>query len=458
MTKNEILDLIEKRDYLQIKQILFNMNSVDIADVFSQLEKADLAVIFRLLQKDKAADVFSYLDHDTQKHLVNLLTDKEISQIINDLFLDDAVDFIEEMPANVVTRVLRNTSEKMRAQINQFLQYDKDSAGSIMTIEFIDLKHDIKVEQAFDVIRKKAFDKETIYTCYVKDDTRKLVGVVTVRELLLASKDALINSIMETNVISARTTDDKEALGQLFTKYGLLALPVVDSENRLVGIVTIDDALTVIEEEATEDIEKMAALTPAEKPYLKTSVFQLALNRVVWMLILMLGAMFTGLIIERFEASISALPILVGFIPMLMDTGGNAGAQSSTLIIRGMAVGEIKPSDAPKIFWKELRVALIIGVILGVFVISRIMIFNNDPSRLVIGDAQNSPFNLALAVALSLMCTIIMAKMLGGFLPIAAKTLKLDPAIMAAPIITTIVDALSLLVYFGFLNLFITGL
>ena len=458
MTQKEILTLIERKEYSKVKIILSEMNPVDIADILHELDKTSLSIIFRLLKKDEAADVFAYLDTDTQRDLIDFLTDKEIGHIINDLFLDDAVDFIEEMPANVVMRVLKNANEETRTQINQFLQYSKDSAGSIMTNEYVDLRDNLTVAEAFDIIRQKAYDKETIYTCYVKDASRKLIGIVTIKQLLLANKNALISSIMETNIISAKTSDDKEELASLFSKYGLLAIPIVDSENRLVGIVTVDDAIIVISEENEEDIEKMNALNPSERPYLETKIFRLSINRITWLLVLMMSALLTGFIIEGFEASISVLPILVGFIPMLMDTGGNCGAQSSTLIIRGMAVGEIKSKDIFKILWKELRVALIIGIFLALFVIARVMIFNSDPSKLVIGGVQNSAFSLAIAVALALMCTILIAKILGGTLPILAKSIKVDPALMAAPLITTIVDALSLLVYFGLLKLFITGL
>lgn len=458
MTQKEILALIENKEYSKVKIILSDTNPVDVADILEELDKTSLSLIFRLLKKDEAADVFAYLDPDTQRELINSLTDKEIGHIINDLFLDDAVDFIEEMPANVVMRVLRNADYETRSQINQFLQYGKDSAGSIMTNEYVDLRENLTVAQAFDIIRQKAYDKETIYTCYVKDASRMLVGIVTVKQLLLADKDALLSSIMETKFIKAKTSDDREELASLFSKYGLLAIPVVDSEDRLVGIVTVDDAIIVLGEETEEDIEKMNALKPSEKPYLETNVFRLSINRMSWLLILMFSALLTGFIIEGFEASISVLPILVGFIPMLMDTGGNCGAQSSTLIIRGMAVGEIKAKDILRILWKEIRVAAIIGIALALFVIARVMIFNSDPSKLVINGIQNSPINLAVSVSLALMCTIIMAKLLGGTLPIVAKFIKVDPALMAAPLITTIVDALSLLVYFGFLKLFINGL
>ena len=458
MGEKEILQLIDNREFPRVKEVLANMNCADIAEIFAQLDKTNISIIFRLLKKDEAADVFAYLDPDTQKTLVVSLSDKEIGHIINDLFLDDAVDFIEEMPAVVVPRILKNANEETRNQINLFLQYGENSAGSMMTNEFVDLKQNLTVAEAFDVIRAKAVDKETIYTCYVKDDTRRLIGIVTVKQLLLAAKGTAVSKLMEKNIICVKTTDDREILTAMFEKYGLLAIPVVDSEERLVGIVTIDDALTVLKEEATEDIEKMAALKPSERPYLQTSVFRLAANRIVWLLVLMVSAMLTGFIIEGFENTIAVLPILVGFIPLLMDTGGNAGSQSSALVIRGMAVGEIKTQDVGKVLWKELRVALLIGVVLAAFIVLRVLIFNGDPSKLVIGTHQNHPIQLGLAVAFSLVCTVVMAKILGGLLPIAAKAIKMDPAIMAAPLITTIVDALSLVVYFGLLKLLISGL
>ena len=373
---------------------------------------------------------------DKQEHIINSITDYELGTIVDDLFVDDAVDMLEELPANVVKRVLKNARPDTRKLINQFLNYPENSAGSIMTAEYVGLKQSMTVEQAFAYIRKNGVDKETIYTCYVMDAKRRLEGVVTVKDLLMNPYEEIIGNIMDTHVIKAFTTEDQEEVADSFQKYDLLSLPVVDHEERLVGIVTVDDVVDVMEQEATEDFEKMAAMLPSEKPYLKTGVFQLAKNRIAWLLILMISSMITGGILAKYEAAFAVIPLLVTFIPMLTDTGGNAGSQSSTMIIRGMAVGEIEPGDLFKVLWKELRVGIIVGAILGFVNYVRLVILYPGKEM------------LCLTVVLSLMVTVVIAKTIGCVLPIAAKVFHMDPAIMAAPLITTIVDAVSLIIYF----------
>ncbi len=431
-----LLDLAQQKQFRKLKEILVEENEVDIATFLTELDEERKVAVFRLLPKDLASDVFACLEVDQQQVIINSITDKELGAIIDDLYVDDAVDMLEELPANVVRRVLKNAGSDTRQLINQFLQYPENSAGSIMTAEYISLKKSMTVEQAFQFIRTHAVDTETIYTCYVTDSTRRLEGVVTVKDLLLSPYEEKIEDLMDTHVIKATTTEDREAVVDSFNKYDLLSLPVVDKEDRLVGIVTVDDAVDVMEQEATEDFEVMAAMHPSEKPYLKTGVFALAKNRIVWLLVLMISSMITGGILTKYEEAFAVLPLLVTFIPMLMDTGGNAGSQSSTMIIRGMAVGEIAPRDALKVIWKELRVGIICGVVLGAVNFARLMI--QYPGNTLI----------CLTVVLTLFCTVLMAKTIGGLLPIIAKVLKLDPAIMAAPLITTIVDAVSMVIYF----------
>ena len=389
-----------------------------------------------MLPKELASDVFACLEVDKQEHIINSITDYELGTIVDDLFVDDAVDMLEELPANVVKRVLKNARPDTRKLINQFLNYPENSAGSIMTAEYVGLKQSMTVEQAFAYIRKNGVDKETIYTCYVMDAKRRLEGVVTVKDLLMNPYEEIIGNIMDTHVIKAFTTEDQEEVADSFQKYDLLSLPVVDHEERLVGIVTVDDVVDVMEQEATEDFEKMAAMLPSEKPYLKTGVFQLAKNRIAWLLILMSSSMITGGILAKYEAAFAVIPLLVTFIPMLTDTGGNAGSQSSTMIIRGMAVGEIEPGDLFKVLWKELRVGIIVGAILGFVNYVRLVILYPGKEM------------LCLTVVLSLMVTVVIAKTIGCVLPIAAKVFHMDPAIMAAPLITTILDAVSLIIYF----------
>ena len=447
MNKEELIELINEGslDISKLKILLSDMNTVDIAEIFEEMDREKNVQMFRILPKAIASDVFSYINTDHQQTIIEALTDSEIGEIINKLFVDDAVDFIEEMPANVVKRVLQNVPFAKRKIINQILQYPDDSAGSIMTTEYIDLREDAKVREAFDTIRSIGLNKETIYNCYVIRKDRLLVGTISAKTLMLARPQDKISDIMDTNIVFANTTDDREAVADLFQKYGLLAMPVVDKEQRLVGIITVDDIVDVIVEENTEDIEKMAALMPSDEPYLKTSIFQHAKNRFLWMLILMLSATITGTIISSFEKGLMVLPVLMSFIPMLMNTGGIAGSQSSTLIVRGMAVGEISLRDIGIILWKELRVGILCGLGLGAVNFIRVFVMNNND------------WKLCLTITLSLFCTILMAKTVGSALPILAKRLRIDPAIMSAPLLTTIVDAVSLIIYFSIAK-FILGL
>lgn len=434
--KEILFDLVSRKQFRELKDKLCDMNEFDIAAFLEEIDSEKQIIVFRMLPKELASDVFACLEVETQGHIINSITDKELAYIIEELYVDDAVDMLEELPASVVKRVLLNASPSTRMQINEFLKYPENSAGSIMTAEYIGLKKNMTVEEAFAYIRKHGYDKETIYTCYVMSSKRMLEGVVTVKDLLMNDYSVKMEDIMDTNVIKAVTTDDKEEIADLFNKYDLLSLPVVDHENRLVGIVTIDDAVDVMEDEATEDFEKMAAMRPSEKPYLKTGVLELAKNRIVWLLVLMISSMLTGGILTRYEDAFAVLPLLVSFVPMLTDTGGNAGSQSSTMIIRGMTIGEISSSDALKVIWKEARVAILVGIILGAVNFIRLVIQYPDQPL------------VALTVVLALFATVFLAKVIGGILPILAKKLKLDPAIMAAPLITTIVDAVSLIIYF----------
>ena len=431
-----LLDLLERRDYHALRAMLAEENEVDIAEGIAQLPQEKAVVAFRTLPKELAAEVFSNLPPETQQIIIQSATDQELSAIVEELYVDDAVDMLEELPANVVKRVLKNARPDTRRLINQYLNYPENSVGSIMTAEFTDLRQTMTVAEAIDHIRRTGADSESIYTCYVTNASRKLEGVVSIRELLLAGDDQRVADLMETDVITAETTEDQEEAVARMMKYDFISLPVVDKEQRLVGIVTVDDVMDVMEEEATEDFEKMAAMAPSEKPYLKTSVFALAKHRIMWLLVLMISGMITGGILGRYEAAFATMPLLVTFIPMLTDTGGNAGSQSSTLVIRGMAVGEIELRDFVKVFWKELRVSLLVGVILSAV----------NFVRLIITYPGNEM--IALTVALALLVTVLLAKTVGGVLPMVAKLCRADPAIMAAPLITTIVDAISLVVYF----------
>ncbi len=432
----ELLQHVEEHRFRALRTQLSEMNEADIAEFMEELDNNRKVLIFRMLPKELATDVFACLEPDIQEHIINSISDAEIQKIVEDLFVDDAVDMLEELPATVVKRVMRTTTPETRKLINQFLQYPDNSAGSIMTAEYIGLKKYMNVEQAFSYIRAHGVDKETIYTCFVMDGERHLEGVVTIKDLLMNPYETKIQEIMDTNIIKTVTTEDQEEVIELFNKYDLLCLPVVDHEERLVGIVTVDDVVDVMEEEATEDFEKMAAMLPSDKPYLKTSILELAKNRIVWLTVLMLSSMITGSILTYYEEAFAALPLLVSFVPMLTGTGGNAGSQSSTMIIRCMAIGEVEPRDTLRVIWKEIRVALVVGLILGALNYLRLMLMY--PGQPV----------LCLTVVLSLYVTVIMAKGIGCTLPIAAKLLNLDPAIMAAPLISTIVDACSLIIYF----------
>lgn len=445
MEKEELLanisQLIESRSFKTLRDILSDMNPPDLGELIGELSPHQIPLIFRILPKDLAGDVFSYMETETQELLIKSFSDVELKEIINDLWLDDTVDIIEEMPANVVARILRAAPASVRCQINELLKYPEDSAGSVMTVEYVSLAENLTVEECFQKIRREGINKETVYTCYVTD-RRKLVGTVSVKDLLLADSDELVSEIMETNVLSVDAYEDKELVAQMFSKYDILALPVVDKDQRIVGIVTVDDAMDVMEDEATEDIERMAAITSSDKPYLKTGVFSIWKTRIPWLLLLMFTATFTGIIINSFEAALSAVPILMSFVPMLMGTGGNAGGQSSATVIRGIAVGEIELSDVLKVLWKELRVALLCGVTLAVASFVKIYFIDNLLLNMEVSYLQ------ILVISLTLMVTVFVAKLVGCVLPIFAKAVKLDPAVMASPFITTIVDVLSLIVYF----------
>lgn len=430
-----IREELGKKKINNVKEILQNIKPQDIALIFQEISDEEMIKLYRIMPKDLAVETFAEMDSEFQEKLIKALTDKELREVLQELFTDDTVDLIEEMPSNVVKRILRTIPADERKLINEFLQYPENSAGSIMTDEFVDLKENMTVQQAFDKIRKVSIDKETIYICYVLSEDRKLLGTVTVKELLLANLDDKIKDFMNMNVISGTTLEDQEDVVNKLTKYDLLALPIVDKENRLVGIITIDDAVDVLEEESTEDFQKMAAITLNGEEYFKTSTFKHAKSRILWLLFLMVSATITGKIITEYETAFEAVPLLVAFIPMIMGTGGNCGSQASTLIIRGLATNEIRPRDILKAIWKETRVALLVGVVLS--------IVNG-----VIVMWQYQDLSLAVVVGITLIFTVLLSKILGCVLPIAAKKVKLDPAIMASPLITTIVDICSVLIYF----------
>lgn len=442
----KILELFKASNFKEIKRILSEANEVDIAELLEEmLEEQDdnnvVITVFRMLPKETASEVFAYLDKDVQQVIIEAITDREVCNIVDSLFMDDTIDFLEEMPANVVKRVLKHTDKDTRELINQLLQYPEDSAGSIMTIEYIDLHANMTVGEALAKIRKTGIDKATIYNCYIISPSRKLLGEVELKDMMVAQDDQSLRDIIESNPIVANTLDDQEKVANSFRKYGVSAMPVVDRENRLVGVITSDDVMNIMEEEATEDIEMMSAMTPSERPYLKTGVFSLAKHRIVWLMVLMVSATFTGSIMNHFEELISSMAVLASFIPMLMDTGGNAGSQSSTLVIRGMALEEIHAYDILRVMWKELRVAFIAGTALAIVNFGRIMLMNFFTTT------PTSPM-VAFVVSVSLICIVVLAKLVGCTLPIIAKKLHLDPAIMAAPLITTIVDAVALIIYF----------
>ena len=435
MGKDIFIKLLAQREFKAVRSILDVMNEVDIASLLSTLSDKELALAFRLIPKDKAAEVFSNMDTSMQTYLVTMFTEKELKELLDDLYMDDTVDMLEELPANLVKRILATVSASDRSMINQLLNYPEDSAGSIMTTEYVDLREEMTVGQAMAHIKKTGIHKETIYTCYITE-RRKLVGIVSAKDLMTTDDNVPIKDLMETEIISVYTHADQEQVAQLFTKYDLLALPVIDQDGRMVGIVTFDDAMDVMVDEATEDITKMAAINPSEKTYFETSVLQHAKNRIPWLLILMFTSIITGTIITRYENAFAAIPLLVSFIPMLMDTGGNCGSQSATLIIRGIALDEIRFTDLFKVMFKEFRISLIVGAFLAVANGVRIFIQYHNPG-------------LAVVIACSLMGTVIMAKLVGCTLPLLAKKVNLDPAIMASPLITTLVDTFSILIYFN---------
>ena len=435
MDKDIFIKLLAQREFKAVRSILDVMNEVDIASLLSTLSDKELALAFRLIPKDKAAEVFSNMDTSMQTYLVTMFTEKELKELLDDLYMDDTVDMLEELPANLVKRILATVSASDRSMINQLLNYPEDSAGSIMTTEYVDLREEMTVGQAMAHIKKTGIHKETIYTCYITE-RRKLVGIVSAKDLMTTDDNVPIKDLMETEIISVYTHSDQEQVAQLFTKYDLLALPVIDQDGRMVGIVTFDDAMDVMVDEATEDITKMAAINPSEKTYFETSVLQHAKNRIPWLLILMFTSIITGTIITRYENAFAAIPLLVSFIPMLMDTGGNCGSQSATLIIRGIALDEIRFTDLFKVMFKEFRISLIVGAFLAVANGVRIFI-------------QYHNLGLAVVIACSLMGTVIMAKLVGCILPLLAKKVNLDPAIMASPLITTLVDTFSILIYFN---------
>ena len=435
----ELEKMIDEKQFKLLRTGISDVNSADIAAIIEKLPIEKAIVLFRVLPKDMAADVFADLFHEVQQALIERLQAKEIFDVMEELFLDDSVDFIEEMPAIIAKKVLAHVTSETRELINQILRYPENSAGSIMTVEYIDLKRHLTVEQAFERIRKIGLDKETIYTCYVTDSERVLKGVVSVKTLLLSEPDEIVGDIMDTSIIFTHTDADREEVVLLFDKYDLMNIPVMDSESRLVGIITVDDIIDVVQEEATEDFEKMAAMAPSDRPYLKTSVPELARNRITWLVVLMLAAMITGSIMSVYETAIEAMTLLVFFTPMLMNTGGNSGSQSSTMIIRGMALMEIVPKDFCKIIWKEMRVGLVVGTILSSINFVRVFFtYRSEPQIIMV----------CLTISLALLFTVIIANVVGGILPIIAKKCRIDPAVMAAPLITTIVDALSLIVYF----------
>lgn len=432
----EIKKLLEAKQFIQLRELLSEMNIADIAEILDELDEEDMLKLFRIMPKDSAADVFSYLEVANQQFIITSLSDREAATIIDNLMADDATDFLEEMPANIVKKLLMNASAETRRDINHLLRYPEYSAGSIMTVEYIDLKESITVAQAIERIRKKGLDSETINICYVLDRERKLLGTVALRYLLLSRPEEKIGDIMHENVVSINTLMDQEEVASQFKKYDFTAMPVVDNENRMVGIITVDDIVDIIEEETTEDIEKMAAIMPSDKPYMYTGIVETYKKRIPWLLLLMVSAAFTGQVIKTFEDALSVCTVLTLFIPMLMDTGGNAGGQASVTVIRGLSLGEIEYSDVFSIIWKELRVALLCGGTLAIANFAKLMLFDQ------VG------LNVAFVVCSTLVITVLMAKMIGCTLPILAKKIGFDPAVMASPFITTIVDALSLIVYF----------
>ena len=450
MEENEELTLVEKalalienKKYAALKTLVQDQEPADVNEIFEEITPEQMRVLYRLLPKELAAEVFVEMEPERQEYLINSFSDTELRAMLDELYYDDTADLIEEMPANVVKRILSNASPDMRKTVNELLKYPEDSAGSIMTTEFVRLKKSFTVEDSLALIRRVGIDKETIYTCYVTDDKNHLIGIVTAKDLLLAPLEETIEELMIENVISVSTMDDQEEIARMFSKYDFIALPVTDNENRLVGIITVDDAIDVLQEETEEDFSKMAAITPSDTEYLKTPVTKIWASRVPWLMLLMISATFTGMIISNFESALAVLPILTAFIPMLMDTGGNSGSQASVTVIRGISLGQVEFKDFFLVVWREFRVALMCGATLGIAAIAKVMLVdhlimhNNDVSWIV-----------ALVVGLTLVVTILCAKLIGCSLPLLAKKIGFDPAVMASPFITTIVDAVSLLVYF----------
>ena len=444
--ENTIQSLIKEKKYFEIRKYLNDLNTVEVSELLNQFESSELMMIFRLLSKDRAADVFSYLDTEHQEMIINTMTDVETKNIFDELYFDDIVDIIEEMPSNVVKKILKNTDTKDRHMINQLLKYPDNSAGSIMTTEYVDLKKDMKVSQAIKVIRETVEEKENIYTCYVISEDRKLEGVVSLKELITSEDDIVIENIMNRNFVSVHTNDDQEMVADIIKKYDLIVLPVVDIENRLLGIITIDDVMDVIDKEATEDFHKMAGISPVEESYLKTNAFTMARQRIMWLIVLMISATFTGRIIKSYEDVLQSVVILASFIPMLMDTGGNAGAQSSTIVVRALALGDVTIKDTFKILRKEFFISFIVALVLAAINYLRLITLTK------------TSLDVALTVSVTLIFVVIISKIIGASLPVVAKVLKLDPAIMAGPLITTILDALTLTIYFKFASIFLSNL
>ena len=431
-----VQELLESKQYTSLRQFLAELNEADIAACMDELPDEEELKVFRILPKDLAADVFSYLEVENQEMIITALTDKETANVINNLMADDAADLLEEMPANVVKKLLKNATSEVRNDINHLLKFPEDSAGSLMTVEFMDLKEHLTVAQAIERIRKIGVDRETINNCYVLDNQRRLIGAITLRHLLLNNAEDTIGDIMNENVIAVNTLMDQEEVANHFKKYDFTAMPVVDNENRLVGIITVDDIVDIMEEEATEDMEMMAAIVPSDKPYMRTSVIENFKKRIPWLLLLMVSSAFTGAIITSFEDALSVNAALIAFIPMLMGTGGNAGGQASVTVIRGLSMGEIEYKNVPGIMWKELRIAFMCGVCLAAANFLKVLMFDR------------CGIMVALAVSLTLIVVVLMAMLIGCVLPVLAKRLGFDPAVMASPFITTIVDAMSLLIYF----------
>ena len=448
IVEKALIRMLEEKKYITLRDILVTMNPSDIAAIFNDLEEKQIPLMFRLLTKEQAAETFVEMEPDAQELLIRGFSDNELKEVVDELYVDDAADLVEEMPANVVKRILKTADPEMRKSINMILRYPENSAGSIMTTEYVSLRPNMTVEEAILRIRRQGVDKETIYTCYVTGKDRTLIGLITVKDLLLADDDDIrLEEIMLTNIISVTTQTDQEEVAHMFSRYNFLALPVVDGENRMVGIVTFDDAMDVMEDEATEDIELMGAMTPSEKPYLKSTPFDLFRNRAPWLMLLMVSSTFTGLIITSFEYALAKVVVLTAFIPMLMGTGGNSGSQSSVTVVRALSLGELKFRDIGVVLWKELRTAILCGVALAVVCFAKIWLID----RMLMGNPDIT-WQVDLVVCLALAVTVVIAKAVGCALPMVAKAMGADPAVMASPLITTIVDAVSLLVYFLFAN------